>query len=680
MPELMNFGSAPRPAKKVLEITSFAGIDLSSAPSDIDKKRSPDAPNMMPDALGNPVKRPGFSVIEEYEGRINGSFSLGEHRVIHAGDALYFDGNKIWDGMADEISSGQIVGDKLYIFDGFEALIFDGNDVKPIGEAAYIPTVLSSKNADEAERETEITGDGVTKEFTLEHAAKEILSITSTGSSTEATLDGEKVVFETAPAMDEKITIKAIFLQEPEGAGKESFNLLSRRWKESFLCDTGSEKKFTLSKTGLSEEKVRAWVMDAEGKWIEKTEDVDFTVDRETGKIVFNEAVPKAPVVGADNLIIEAAKYFDGYENKINHCKKSITYDAGGTTKRIFVCGNPEEKNRDFWCAAGDPTYWPDTYYSELCAGTSEIVGYSIIEGYLGAHISPAFDGRSVVLRASEADESGTVSFPVVKHLQGEEAFAPNGFVYMEKEPLFVTKRGVYAITAEDISGEKYTQNRSFYINKKICAEENLCNVFCTKWKQFYLISFGDKLFLLDTSQKSYQRGEPLSSYQYECYLWNGFDSRILWEEEGELYFGDNEGRICKFVEGKYSDNGKAINAYWTIPDFFGNNFWQNKTIRVIALQTAALPMNEVRLEYRKAGIWNVLKEWRGKISFFSWKDFTWNDFSWSGDTTYRTITAKVKIKKFDKTAFKIICDGLERAFGLYGFALEYTENGRYKK
>ena len=258
--------------------------------------------------------------------------------------------------------------------------------------------------------------------------------------------------------------------------------------------------------------------------------------------------------------------------------------------------------------------------------------------------------------------------------------FAPNGFVYMEKEPLFVTKRGVYAITAEDISGEKYTQNRSFYINKKICAEENLRNVFCTKWKQFYLMSFGDKLFLLDTSQKSYQRGEPLSSYQYECYLWNGFDSRILWEEEGELYFGDNEGRICKFVEGKYSDNGKAINAYWTIPDFFGNNFWQNKTIRVIALQTAALPMNEVRLEYRKAGIWNVLKEWRGKISFFSWKDFTWNDFSWSGDTTYRTITAKVKIKKFDKTAFKIICDGLERAFGLYGFALEYTENGRYKK
>ena len=30
-------------------------------------------------------------------------------------------------------------------------------------------------------------------------------------------------------------------------------------------------------------------------------------------------------------------------------------------------------------------------------------------------------------------------------------------------------------------------------------------------------------------------------------------------------------------TEGKYSDNGKAVLAYWTVPDFAGDNFWKNK-------------------------------------------------------------------------------------------------------
>ena len=159
MPEMMNFPAGATPAKKVFEITSFAGIDLSSAPADVDKKRSPDAPNMMPDSLGNPVKRPGFSTLFNLGGRINGSFSLGGKRVIHAGDALYFEGEKIWDGMADEISTAEVIGNRLYIFDGFEALVFDGNDVHPISDEAYVPTVLISKNADFAERETVLKGD-----------------------------------------------------------------------------------------------------------------------------------------------------------------------------------------------------------------------------------------------------------------------------------------------------------------------------------------------------------------------------------------------------------------------------------------------------------------------------------------------------------------------------------------
>ena len=684
MPELLNFGSSPKPVKKVLEITSFAGIDLSSAPSDINKKRSPDAPNMMPDNKGNPIKRTGFSLFMNLGGRINGAYYLGEKMIVHAGRKLFIDGKFCYDGMNDEISSGQIIGDKLYIFDGYEALICDGEDAWPLADEAYIPTVLISKNADEAERETVLRGDGVTKEFALEHKPIGEVTVTVDGTSTEHTLDGGKIVFATAPIKDAEIKIKALCSQEPGGSGKEEFNLISSRWKESFLCDTGTEKKFSLSKTELSKGKVKAWIMGEDGKWEEKLEETDFTVDRENGKIVFNEAIPKAPITGTDNLIIEAEKFFDGYEDRINLCRQSITYDAAGTSNRIFLSGNPEEPRRDHWCAAGDPTYWPDTYYSEIGNGESRIIGYSVISNLLATYISNPVDGRAVVIRQAELDESGNVSFSVKNHLMGQEATAPKSFVFADREQLFLTDRGVYAITTEDISGEKYTQNRSFYINKVLTEEERLAKAFCTKWKQFYVIAINGKLYLLDTSQKSYERGEPLTTYQYECYLWTGIDARVLWEKDGVLFFGDREGNVCYFSKDTYTDYSedgkKAIEAYWTFPDFMGDYFFRNKTIRMVAIQAAAYAQNVIRLEYRVGHIWETLKEWRGKISFFDWHGLSWSDFTWSGDTTPRTVTLKTKIKKFDKCGFRISCPEKEKAFGLYGFAIEYTENGRYKK
>ena len=79
-------------------------------------------------------------------------------------------------------------------------------------------------------------------------------------------------------------------------------------------------------------------------------------------------------------------------------------------------------------------------------------------------------------------------------------------------------------------------------------------------------------------------------------------------------------------------------------------------------------------------GIWSVLKEWAAKISYFDWNAIYWSKFTWSGNFTYRTITAKVKIKKFDKVGFRISCGDKDKAFGIYGFSVEYTENGRYKK
>ncbi len=636
MPSQMNFPAVAAPQRRTWTVNSFRGIDLSSSPTDIDKSRSPDAPNMMPDAKGNPIKRPGFSLIKTYEGRINGRYQITGHEVIHAGRNLYIDGALTYTGMADRRSTGQVIVDKLYIFDGEEALICDGEDAYELSYDAYIPTVLISKNAD-----FYVEG-GVTK------------------------------------------------TQEPGGTKNEAFNLIGDFWRESFYAPTGTETTFTLSKDHLAKRKVVAKVMDANGDWQEKTEDTDFTVDRDTGKIVFTTAVPAAPVTGEDNVVITAAKHFDGYPEKINRCRQSIAFGEHGIVNRIFLCGNPCEPNRDYWCFVNDPTYWPDTYYSVLGSDDTRIIGYSIVDSKLATHLSPALDGRSVVVRSSSLAEDGVMSFPVDGFIQGEEALAPGGFVYMESEPLFVTARGVYALTPADIDGRLYSQNRSYFINKALTTDPGLSGAIAAKWKQFYCLALSGKLYLLDTSQKSYERAEPHSTFQYECYVWDGFSATALWEDEdGALCFGDEDGNVFRFATdlsaaGSYTDwspeGEKGIRAYWTMAEFEGETFWRNKTVRTVAIQAAAYPQNKVVLEKCVGGEWSVVEEWGSKISFFAWNALAWSGFTWSGNPLYRTLTKKLKIKKFDRVSFRIGCSDPGKAFGFYGFSLEFAESGRYKK
>ena len=67
----------------------------------------------------------------------------------------------------------------------------------------------------------------------------------------------------------------------------------------------------------------------------------------------------------------------------------------------------------------------------------------------------------------------------------------------------------------------------------------------------------------------------------------------MLWEEDETLFFGDEKGRICYFTKDTYSDYSedgeKAIEAFWTFPDFFGDYFFKNKTIKMVAIQAAEL-------------------------------------------------------------------------------------------
>ena len=74
---------------------------------------------------------------------------------------------------------------------------------------------------------------------------------------------------------------------------------------------------------------------------------------------------------------------------------------------------------------------------------------------------------------------------------------------------------------------------KSVLTDKEFLKEiDDIENCEAAKWQRYYIIAHDNRLFLMDTSQKSFSRGEPYSTFQYECYLWTGINARILWEDD----------------------------------------------------------------------------------------------------------------------------------------------------
>ena len=70
------FSIPSSPARSVVKIDEFKGVDLNSSPSNVAVTRSPNAPNMMRDVPGKVRKRQGYEKTGTYGGRINGVHRL----------------------------------------------------------------------------------------------------------------------------------------------------------------------------------------------------------------------------------------------------------------------------------------------------------------------------------------------------------------------------------------------------------------------------------------------------------------------------------------------------------------------------------------------------------------------------------------------------------------------------
>ena len=625
---MASFNIPASPSKYTVVVDTFRGVDLLNSPTNVEKSRSPAAPNMIRDQVGKVRKRMGYQTVATApEGaRVNGVHFLGEERLLHAGAKLYRweDGDEgavftELGAMADARSVSFRFDDKLYLLDGTEYRVYDGSTLAAVSAGAYVPTVVISRN--------------------------------------------------------------------PTGGGTayEALNLLGTKWRESFL-GTAEATVYQLTADGLDETPVTAEVLDADGEWVAKTEGTDFTVDREKGTVTFSTAPGVSPVTGHDNVRITASKAREGYGGTVSACTVFAVYGVGGAADRVFLSGNAAKPGTDWYSAYDDPAYIPDTNYTRLSRDGSQVAGYAILNNTLATFLRGSTDGRSVVVRTGSLDGDGEALFRITNTLIGEDAAAPGTFALAGKEPLFLTERGVYAITAEELTGEKYSQERSYYISTALEAAEGKAGACAIVWRDFYVLALEGVLYLLDLRQRSYEKNSPYSSFQYECYYFPGIPARVLFQDGEALCFGQADGKLRRFGTNVddpscYNDDGAAIDAYWEFSDFDGQTFFRAKTFTGISVRLASAVLTGVRIFAQKQGLWSQVFDAKERARYLDWGYIDFAKFVFSADRTPRTLWGKIKLKKVDKVRFRLQNNALNEPFGLYAFGLEWKEpGGNYKR
>jgi len=624
------------PALKTTRYSNFCGVDFSQDPSLIERRRSPMAVNLISDNGGNPVKRIGWRCLFQLEAPVHniwyGEISGDEVIVCHAGSKIY----KI-----DEKNSGATVlrdnvsnlggcgfffrmGDagKLFILTGDEYLVYDGETVKDVCEAAYVPTIVISKN--------------------------------------------------------------------PDGGGTiyESVNLLQSKRSESFLGNA-TAKDYYLSANEIDDSEVTVRVQGSSG-WSDLAEGSDYTVDRKLGKVSFTSA--KVPViVGQDNVIITYSKTVSGYADRIKKCTVFAIY-GHNASNRVFLSGNADYKAQDWYSAAYDPTYFPDTNYSVIGTSDTAIMGYSKVGEYLTIVKEDNQQDTTVFFRYSNMLDGKTV-FPVNPGVSGIGAISKGCFVNLGDEPLFLSRRGIYALASTLLSSKYVTRNRSFYVDKKLTVEEDLSKAVACEWDGYYLLSVNSRVYILDGRRKT-SDSFGNSDFLYEAYYWENVPAVCFLSVGGRLYFGTADGRICKFntdvygmtkfnddgeyttggSEVRYVSGGKPIVAEWATPNDADDGVQYFKTLNKKGCLAVLSPMTRSSCECFFVADGNPEElVTSDTFDIFDWEDIDFERFTFSTNETPQEVYFNKKKKKYKRLQIVIRNSALNEGFGIHEIVKTYS-------
>lgn len=598
----------------------FKGVDFSTDPSLVDPSRSPMAVNMIADTGGMPEKRMGWRTLSEVENPVNGLFVA----VINQQQRFIAHG-----------------GTKLY--EWFQ------------------------------DKEPEVLMEGLTN-------GKSVAQ--NMGGKLWILTGGEYLVFDGTDAKhvsDIAYIPTTVIGADPSGGGEtfENPNLVQPKRKNEFIPD-GESKEYHLDSTDLDDAPVTATV-----KGVEKVENTDFTVNRETGVVTFNTA-PEKPVVGQEGeVIITFSKTVPGYSDRAAKCRIMTTYGVG-TTDRIIISGNPEYPNRDWTSGLNDPSYFPDLGYSIVGTEATAIMGYRRIGEYLAIVKEDNGQDSTVFLRSASVSSSGEAIFRTKQSIAGVGAVARHAFGNILDEQLFLSGTGVYAITTNVLTAERIVQNRSFFVDPRLTQEDGLEDAEAVSWNGMYLVGVNNHVYLLDGRQNKSYKAKSQGDFVYECYYWENVPA-VCWLDHKDgatetLFFGTADGKICRFNSDiekmeRYSDDGEAILAVWSTKADDDDDVTLLKTMikkgNSVTIKPYTRSSAKIYFRTEQDTVERLATEDNRDI--FDWEDIDFSRFTFNSNDAPQEILFNTKVKKYKRLQIIVKNDAVNEGFGIFGITKHFV-------
>lgn len=591
---------------------------------------------------GNHIYLMGITLnrIDEHALRINGIWWLGtaECYLVHAGSAFYkWDGEDefslLYSDVNDACSSAYIFGRKLYILTGAEYLVFDGENVVAAQDMASCAYIITGRDAGQI-TQTKSHGSTYQPFNMLGGAAKVGFTVSDEGC---ISLDMSGL----------GLYVKSFDDIEVSGsAGGHSVQYI-----ETAAGTLSSGGRFDNAAPLLS-------------------------ISFGTGN-----TLPLSEPVGADTIWVSAPYINNEYRERINKCT-IIT----GFSNRVFFSGNPDYPNTDWHSELSDPLYISDLSYTEVGEVSeksgdgaqvgergSAIVGYARYGDRMAVFKQDNGQDATLHLRSCEMSDNDII-FPIKQGISGNGVISSRSIALLHDDPMFLSKRGVFAIAHEDITAESVLSARSTRINSRLTQEENPENAVAVVWNGYYILCINGHAYIADGRQRTYARNLS-GAYEYEWYYWDNIPARVLCEHDGILFFGTEDGRICRFntdIDGAYAynDDSAAVVAEWSTAMSNDGDFNRLKHLRRRGSGVHLAPSEHggvkvlVRTD-RDFGVENI-SEYRGIFSFerLDFEYFTFN----TSESSFVMFGRKVK----DYRTIQIICrnDSINSDFGV--FAVQY--------
>lgn len=550
---MANFNIPSSPATYKVNLSGFLGVDFSSSITDIDKRRSPEGFNFI-NTNGTIEKRNGYKVLA-YLGLtadINGVWNVdtisGEFFIVHCGTKLFevktdFSSyTEILTGLKNTKSQGIIINSKLLILDGQRAIIYD---------------LLVQNNRT--------------------HYLDEIGYIPTTQ-----------------------------IARSPNGLASqlyEEINLMQDS-RYNLFTSTAEDTIYQLSETNLTEIQ-SVEVLNSNAEWEEKTIETDYEVDLVKGQVIFNSPVGLPVVDDRDNVRIKYKITSSENKSQINKCTMMKVYGYAGANNRAFIAGNPDYPNILMWSHIDNITYFPVNCVLKLGLETAPITEIAKLNNGKLAVLKDVSDTDSTIFYVGYATYNGEEWFPVEGSTKGEGNIGRFAHDVLINEPLILTQNGIFAINTVAITDERYVFHRSYYIDTKLKAENNLEDAVGIVNDGKYYLAINDHVYVADSRFKSSSQNSRYSNYQYEWYYWTNLPVKVWFVWNNELYFGDKSGNICKFRTNddanRFLDNETPVEAEWNSSILDMNNPLNKKNIKRVAIQSN--PTNsKLEIGYRLKG------------------------------------------------------------------------------